>query len=207
VTPPSTRHPRVNRAARRVEIGDRLLASAERMLSEGEPYASITVERLARAAALTRTTFYVYFEDKAELLYAWLERIDTEIDEVSRGWWQLDGRAGRDDLRAVLAEILTVNRTYAHLMTAVYDAALFDRALDIGLRQIVDRMAGSLRDHIERGQRAGWVNPGLRAEQTASWLAWMIQRGHRRLRSLDDAALNDEVEAYTAIFWNTLYRR
>jgi Bacterial regulatory proteins, tetR family len=35
---------------------------------------SASIERLASAAGISRATFYNYFDDKAELLYAWFGR-------------------------------------------------------------------------------------------------------------------------------------
>jgi DNA/RNA-binding domain of Phe-tRNA-synthetase-like protein len=90
-------------------------------------------------------------------------------------------------------------------MAAVYDAALFDHALDLGLQAIVRRTSEGLCRHIERGQRLGWIDPTLLAAETAAWLAWMIQRGQRRLTSTADNDFEREVDAYTDIFWNAIY--
>lgn len=203
--PPGTSAARADRAQRRAAIGDRLLIAAEKLLAAGEPYAAISVERISREAQLTRTTFYVYFEDKADLLHAWLETIDAEIESATVGWWEIDAGVDREQLRAVLGRILSTYSPHAHLMSAVYDAALFDRALDIGLQEVVRRTANGLQQHIERGQRHGWIDSGLLPAETAAWLAWMIQRGQLRLRSADEAELERELDAYTAIVWRTLY--
>ena len=90
-------------------------------------------------------------------------------------------------------------------MAAVYDAALFDRALNIGLQEVVRRTADGLARHIERGQRGAWIDPALLASETASWLAWMIQRGQQRLRAADDAEFGREVDAHVGIVWRVLY--
>lgn len=203
--PPGPRGARADRAHRRAAIGDRLLVAAERMLADGEPYAAISVERMSRQAQLTRTTFYVYFEDKADLLHTWLDTIDAEIEAAAAGWWELDAGVDRAALRDALGRILSTYRSHAHLMTAVYEAALFDRALDIGLREVVRRTADGLAGHIRRGQDGGWIDPSLPPEETASWLAWMIQRGQQRLRSADDAEFERELDAHTAILWCALY--
>ena len=105
----------------------------------------------------------------------------------------------------VVAAILSTYRSHTHLMAAVYDAALFDRALNIGLWEVVRRTAHGLARHIERGQREGWIDPVLLASETAAWLAWMIQRGRQRLRAADDAEFDREVDAYVMIAWRVLY--
>ena len=147
----------------------------------------------------------MYFEDKADLLHSWLETIEAEIGAGSTAWWELTQNLDRSDLRRVMHRILSAYRPHLHLMAAVYDAALFDRALDLGLQAIVERTADGLRHHIERGQREGWIDLDLLAAETASWLAWLVLRGQRRLRSADDAEFEREIDAYTDVLWNVLY--
>ena len=60
--------------------------------------------------------------------------------------------------------------------------------------------------HIEAGQKAGFVDPTLPAEDVAVWLLWMAERGfHVIMPNLDDEGLQHQIDAYTAIVWNTLY--
>ena len=63
-----------------------------------------------------------------------------------------------------------------------------------------------LREHIERGQREGFVDPTLLAPETAAWLGWMIERG---LRDVVGPAPESEVDALVAahadVVWHTLY--
>ena len=39
----------------------------------------LTIERLCSQAAVSRSTFYVYFEDKGDLLRAWFSDITVEL--------------------------------------------------------------------------------------------------------------------------------
>jgi AcrR family transcriptional regulator len=204
--PSVTRKTQSSRAARRDEIRARLLEVVERLLDEGESFTEISVERMVSEAKMSRSTFYVYFEDKGDLLQAWFGEITSELENAAREWWSLGPSATRPDLRNALEHIVKSYRPHTTLMAAVYDAA----AYDAGVRQLVtammdDNIAG-LRKHIRIGQKAGSIDPDLPADQTAGWLTWMAERGlHQLVRTASDAEVERLIDAYTSIVWNTLY--
>ncbi|MDW5593164.1 TetR/AcrR family transcriptional regulator [Conexibacter stalactiti] len=204
--PSATRRPQSRRAARREVIRDRLLDVVQRLLADGESFTEISVERMVQEAGMSRSTYYVYFEDKGDLLRAWFGEIEAEIAEAVAGWWEIDGDSSRADLRAALARVVEVYHPHAPLMAATYDAAEYDPSV----RELVTAMMGaniaSLRKHIRQGQAAGFIDPELPAAETAQWLTWMAERAfHVFLRGLRPAQLRTQVDAYTAIVWNTLY--
>lgn len=204
--PSVTRRAQGSRAERRSQIRARLLAAVEELLAEGESYTEISVERLVQAAGMSRSTFYVYFEDKGDLLRAWFADITEDLADAAAGWWALDGDSSRDDLRAVLDRIIRTYRPHTALMAATFDAAAYDPAV----RELVDALMATntagLRKHIRQGQREGFIDPDLPAAQTAAWLTWMAERGqHQLIREARNGELEPLVDAYTAIVWNTLY--
>jgi AcrR family transcriptional regulator len=204
--PSVTRKSQSSRARRRDEARARLLEVVEELLEEGETFTEISVERLVAAAGMSRSTFYVYFEDKGDLLRAWFGEIIAELTAATDRWWSLGSDATREDLREILANVVTTYRPHTTLMAATYDAA----AYDISVRELVEHMmsgnVATLRKHIKTGQKAGFIDDSLPADQTAEWLVWMEERGlHQLVRAADDAELERLIDAYTAIIWNTLY--
>jgi TetR/AcrR family transcriptional regulator, ethionamide resistance regulator len=193
------------RVKQRETIRDRLLEAVERLLADGQSYPELTVEQLAREAQLTRTTFYTYFGDKADLLRAWLEQLRGELEIGGSRWWQLDAGSTREDLRAVLVDAVTSYQPHALLLSAAYETSLFDDTVDEVLREIATAAADSLQEHIERGQRDGWVDPDLYAEETAVWLTWMWFRGQQQLGRADERELEQIAEGFTNILVKTLY--
>jgi len=204
--PSVTRKTQSARAKRRDETRARLLEVVERLLGEGENFTEISVERLVSEAGISRSTFYVYFEDKGDLLSAWFSEIIEELVEATAGWWDMDKSATREDLRAVLDRVVRTYRPHTALMAATYDAAAYDASV----RELVDSMMGTnvatLRKHIRTGQKEGFIDPSLPGPQTAQWLMWMSERGlHQLVRQASDNELDDLIDAYTNIVWNTLY--
>ena len=201
-----TRKSHGNRAKRRDEVRERLLAAVERLLAEGESYAEISVERLVAEARLSRSTFYVYFEDKGDLLRAWFMQVIEELEAASGGWWRLDGEARYEDLRAALGEIVDAYRPHTTLMAALYDISAYDATAREEVGAMMGRNAAGLVRHIRLGQRGGWIDPELAPKETAMWLMWMAERGlHQMIRGADDAETELLVDAFSDVIWNTLY--
>src|SRR5881392_1377465 len=100
-----TRKAQNSRAARRGEITRRLLVAVEKLLADGESFTEVSVERLAGEAGASRSTFYVYFEDKGDLLQVLTEDVMTEVIDAARGWWELPPEADRADVEAAMRVI------------------------------------------------------------------------------------------------------
>ena len=194
------------RARRRIEVRRQLVEVVDRLVGDGESYADLTVERLAQAAGMSRSTFYLYFEDKGELLRAWFESVSDELVDAARDWWALGPQVTRDDVHAALGAILRAYRPHVTLMAVTYDAAAHDPAVRELTQGLIDISVAGLRKHIRAGQKAGFVDPDLRPEQTAAWLTWMAERGFNQLvRGAGDAELTRLLDGYVDIVWKTLY--
>ncbi len=204
--PSVTRKSRTSRTQRRDELRDRLLEIVEQLIAEGETYTELSVERLVREADVSRSTFYVYFEDKGELLRAWFAEIIDQVSAAAEEWWALGADATRDDLREALEHVVLAYRPHATLMAAVYDAASYDAAVREEVEVMMGRNIAGLRKHIKTGQKAGYVSPDLLPEETAAWLTWMAERGfHQLVPQAAEEDLGPLIDAYTDVVWNSLY--
>jgi TetR/AcrR family transcriptional regulator, ethionamide resistance regulator len=201
-----TRKAQNGRTARRAQIGRELRVAVEKLLAAGESFTEVSVERLVSEAGVSRSTFYVYFEDKGELLRAWFADVEAEVEEAAKDWWALDADASREDLHRALTKIVESYRPHTTLMAAMYDAAAYDPAVRELVQTMMDWNIAGLRAHIKAGQKAGFVDPELLPQQTAAWLQWMAERGfHQLVRTAGKAERERLIDAYTSIVWNTLY--
>ena len=85
--PSVTRKSRSNRAQRRESVQAELLGAVERLLERGESYTELSVERLVAEAGVSRSTFYVYFEDKGHLLRELTDEVLEQMLSSTRAWW------------------------------------------------------------------------------------------------------------------------
>ena len=91
-------------------------------------------------------------------------------------------------------------------MAASFHAAAYDATVHEPTDAFMESNVASLCEHVIAGQKAGFVDPSLPAADVATWLLWMAERGfHVIMRDIDDAELQRQIDAYTAIVWNTLY--
>jgi AcrR family transcriptional regulator len=203
--PAVTRKPTRSRAQRRDRARGEVLAILRGLLERGQAFSEISVERLASEAGISRTTFYVYFEDKTDVLRAWYAEMTEELVAAAQHWWELGPDATRDDLRAALRRIVAAYRPHTALLTATHEAAGYDPGVRDLVESAMEIYIAGLRRHIRAGQRAGFIDPELPAAQTAFWLQWMAERGLHRAVAAPEPELERLIDAYAAILWNALY--
>ncbi|MTD46512.1 TetR family transcriptional regulator [Conexibacter sp. W3-3-2] len=204
--PSVTRNPSKRRSARRAAVVAGLLEVVEELLDAGELYTDISVERLITAAGISRSTFYVYFEDKGALLLALAEDVVAKLVDTASGWWELPPDATRQDVEQALRQIMEVYRAHDAMWQALVDAAAYDPNVRASFHEIVGLASSQLARHIREGQKAGSVRPDLDPRRTADWLTWMTERGHHQLAAgATKAELTKLAKAQSAIVWYTLY--
>jgi len=193
------------RAERRDVIRGQLLAALEELLAE-ERYTEVSVERIVGAAGISRSTFYVYFEDKGDLLRVLTEDVISELIEAARVWWDLPASASNDEVRAALRGLFDVYRRHEPLLAAVVETTTYDDRVRERFAAMMRTAIDGVAAHVRAGQRDGFVHPDLDAERVAAWLTWMTERGLLTLVAGSDAGAGERLlDALTEIIWNTLY--
>ena len=204
--PSVTRKNRSNRAQRRESVQHELLGAVDRLLEDGESYTELSVERLVAEAGISRSTFYVYFEDKGDLLRAMAEDVIVEIGEAGRQWWDLPPDATKEDVRAALREVFNTYRSHRAVFRAVVDTAAYDAGVRHQFGALVRGLISELAGHIRQGQDRGYVKQGLDPDRAAAWLTWMAERGlHQLVADAPEEESERLVGTLTEIVWNTLY--
>ncbi|WP_323055705.1 hypothetical protein [Mycobacterium pinniadriaticum] len=66
-------------------------------------------------AAISRATFYTYFEDKGDLLSELSEHIVTDMIEAGKHWWSLPAQASKSDRREAIQLLFDSYRRYRAL--------------------------------------------------------------------------------------------
>ncbi|MET9000990.1 TetR/AcrR family transcriptional regulator [Amycolatopsis sp. NPDC004169] len=200
--PSVTRPTGRKRQDRREELERRLFAATEDLVAAGEAFTELSVERLAGAAGISRSTFYVHFEDKGDLVRRLARSVLTELRDVSSTWWETADPAG---LTAALTAIVAVYRRRAAAFTIITETAAYDPAVAAEVRTLMQAIIDATRAAIERGQDAGVMRP-VRPAETAAILTWMVERaGYQLVRAAEPAQDGPVVEALTDIIRTTLY--
>jgi TetR/AcrR family transcriptional regulator, ethionamide resistance regulator len=194
-----------SRSDRRSEWEGRFLLGTEQLLSEGNAFTDLSVDRLATAAGTTRATFYVYFEDKGHLLRRLSRHVMAELQEAARQWWQ--SAAGREpqDLLSAMKAIIAGFRRHQALLSAVVEAAGYDASVAAEFRALMADFQAATREVIEDGQAAGVIRD-LPQTEVAGALVWMVEQTCYQMVSTTTPENDDQLAtALAEITWNTLY--
>ena len=206
--PSITRRPQSDRAGRAAAMRERTLEAIERLLAGGTTFTELSVEQIVNEVGISRSTFYVYFEDKGHLLRALTEDMLSLMLSVGRGWWAHLPDADYERLHHGIAELVDTYRAHSTLMAAIVDTAGYDAGVRSELEKLIVGGQEEMVEQIRRGQSAGTVRPDLDPMRTAGWLAWMVEHGlHELVRDTKDAEARQLGDALSAIIWNALYDR
>jgi AcrR family transcriptional regulator len=170
------------------EMTRQLLLTTSLACFEKKGYAATTIDDIVRAAGATRTTFYLHFSSRSELMRALLEEINTELqsgDEPEHSWTTSelvevvrDGR--REEIADYLRRTSGLWKTMRPYVNAAYEAA----AIDPEIRVIVEDWMESAADDIEKGlTAAGRFDPAtrhIRGVLAFAQLEYLARRWMRR---------------------------
>ena len=201
-----TRRKRRGRAQTREPAKERLLTTVERLLSDGESFTELSVERLIQEASISRSTFYLHFADKGELLRALSTDIAEDLAAATSVCWDLPPQATRQDVTRGLEHLVQTYLPHANLLAAVVEAAGYDSVVRDHWGKLMEQTIADASAHLRRGQRQGSIREDVRPDETAQWLIWMIERGmHQLVRLAPPVEVRDLIEELTDIIWCRLY--
>jgi AcrR family transcriptional regulator len=189
---------RQGRAYGREEVEELLRGALASLMVDGRHFSDISVDRVASAAGMARSTFYKYHEDKSAMLQALSARALKRLYAAQRMWIGKAADVTREDVRRGMRALFDAYLEEEAVMRAVGEASVSDAAIRAAYVSAVEDYAGAMERFIRAGQRAGSVR-ALNAEDTALAIAWMIERTvgqltpgatGRRLDSLADSLAN-----------------
>jgi AcrR family transcriptional regulator len=126
---------------RRAAVEEKILEATEGLLRNGESFTELGVQRLAAEAGIARSTFYLHFRDKSELLLRLIKPlVDPVFDLIGEESHPSQGLDGM--VKGMLVD-LRYYRERRHLLAAVVEVAAYDPVLreywDGQLQRFIDR--------------------------------------------------------------------
>lgn len=194
------------REERRAQLARHFVDAVEPLLEAGESYADLSVERLITAVDVSRSTFYVYYDDKGDLLRAMAEGVTWDLAEAGSAWFELSPTATKADLADALAPLFRTYQRHQTLLGAITETAAYDARIRDQHVALVERAVTGLREHLAALQAAGAAAPELDADDTARWLVWMLERGlYQLVANADPERLERLVGSMADLVWRALY--
>jgi AcrR family transcriptional regulator len=146
----------------------------EELLTEGETYADMGVERLAGRAGISRTSFYFYFRDKREVLELLTAVVADELYAAADIWWSGTG-VSHDALRTSIEDVSALFVQHGPLLRAIVEVGTYEREVAEHWRALIGRFVDATEGRILREQAAG-AAPPFAARATAFALVWGVER-------------------------------
>lgn len=194
------------RDERREMLSRHFVTVVEQLTTAGQSYADLSVAKLIRAAKISRSAFYDYFDDKGDLLAAMAEVVVAEMSIAGNAWWTMSEAGGKEELLEALRPAVEVFRTHYAILKIVAEGSISDPRVRAPYHRLIEETTASLADHIRAGQARGSVAPELDPPRTARWLNLMNERAlHYSLGEAVDDDHESGLRALRDIIWRTLY--
>jgi AcrR family transcriptional regulator len=204
--PSVTRKPQANRQERREQIERRLLDATERLMADGASFTELSVDRLATEAGISRASFYIYFEDKGDLLRRLAGQVFEDLAGAAERWWGVSRRRDPADVLACMTGIVAGYRRHQPLLVALNEMAAYDPQVGGAYRDILNAIAARMAVVIREGQNDGSIRRELSAETAASTLTWMTERTCQQNLPGRPESYDPELAAtLTQLVWGALY--
>jgi AcrR family transcriptional regulator len=203
----TTRRPSAT-ADRRNALEQRILAEIAELVRSGVTYTELSVEQIAQAAGISRSTFYLYFRDKVDVLLRLSESLKDESYALTTAWHPSGPDGGVDGLSRVYLLVLKHYREHAALLGAINEVAAYDPSLREAWTVHQDRFVRNTAALITEEQQAGRtpadIDPWLAARLIVQGGAQVIAQQVSGSDGGDDEAVAREL---ACSYWYGVYRR
>jgi TetR/AcrR family transcriptional regulator, ethionamide resistance regulator len=178
----------------------------ENLVENGVRYADLSVEAIITGGGISRSTFYVYFDDKGDLLVAMAQDVIGDLLADGASWWELPVDGTREDLRKALRVPIDTYRKHRTILGTIAETAAYDPRAQEQQQNLIDQVVSALTTYIGDAQRAGVADAHLDAARTAQWLIWMIERGlYQLVGTADDDEVERQLDSLVEIVWRVVY--
>ncbi|MFF2102305.1 TetR/AcrR family transcriptional regulator [Streptomyces sp. NPDC058202] len=203
----TTRRPS-DAAQRRAALEKRIQSVIEEQLRRGVTYTELSVEQIAQAAGVSRSTFYLYFRDKVDVLLRLSGSLKSESSKIAASWEPVGPGGGAEGLAHTYERILHHYRSHAAVLAAIQEVSAYDpvvrEAWTADQDRFIDHLVTVLVGEQQAGRTPADVDPRLAAQLIVQGGGYAIAQQVATSNGDDDAAVARELALG---YWYGIYRR
>lgn len=163
----------------------------------------VSIDDIAKAAGISRTTFYFYFPSKPAVLAALLERLAESFAE-NHGWFDSDG-PDPDGLRTQTMRAAEIWLANTPVLKCTLASGSDYEPLETFLDQTRERFVSGLATKITRDQRSGAAPRGVSPRALAEMVEVMRDQRLGQLATNPPARMGAAVEDLVEVILRMIY--
>ena len=189
----------------RIGIHALLVKAMETLLAGGESFRSISIEALTREAGISRSSFYLHFKNKNELVAYSLQRVSAAIALGAGEWFEHPETVSREELDLAVRGIIAAYERHRGIMQAAIETAATDPAIGAAYRDTLRRLMQMNRDTLRRAASGHTMHSQV-TQEVSDVLLLMMERCSYQLRLIEDSAQRERIiRARSHVVWNSLF--
>ncbi len=141
--------------ARQGDRRERAILEATGELLASTPFAELTIEQIAAAAGVSRSSVYFYFSDKVEILVLLYGRVFEEMSAELERWFADPDKHSEPWSRTTIAAAVTIARRNSGVVRSALDNRWTNAEIDAVWARYFDHAVDLSTGLIEREREAG----------------------------------------------------
>ena len=199
------RSKRLTREQAKQKKATALLEAVEELYVEGQKFSEVSVEVLCEQAGISRATFYIYFQDKADLIAVLAEQLFNELERLADDWWGVTEVSSFQGLCSTIHSILEAYASHAPAYKLMEGTRGYDPVVSALYTEFTSKAVDNIQAALKRAQKEGYARKDATAEM-ATCLHWMIERiCSIQAQGMDKRETTRYAEAISQIIWRSLY--
>jgi AcrR family transcriptional regulator len=182
---------------------ERRILEATRELLASTPFAELTIEQIAGAAGVSRSSVYFYFSDKIQILALLYGEVFEEMSADLERWFADPDKHSEPWSRTAIAAAVEIARRNSGVVRSALDNRWTDAEIDAVWTSYFDRAVDLAASLIERERDAGLApSAGPPAKAIARALMHMTMESlHELLRAGGGARQAAELVDTLTVLW------
>jgi AcrR family transcriptional regulator len=187
------------------DAGPAELTATERLLAGGAKFTELNAQRIATEAGVARSSFYVHFRDKVDLLIRLVAQLTVPNFDTASAWRPEDGV---DAMADAFVTIVATFREHAAVRRAVSEAAAYDDTVREYWVRELDQFSEFTDRLLRIEQNAGRTPADLDVPSATEIIVLGGERAIVNHVNTRDAATDAAFATELArIWWHGVYRR